>query len=173
MERRSWLSTISYPPVLNLTLRVKLSYELEFTPCPLRCIGGGQDSRSLPAFPWLVKEVARTETSAVSLLWCLKACLVHFSERDRVRREHWPLWNNKQQRLLEARDWTQSQAQRCSDGHLHFARARSEPAECLRHLLCVVSRLIEEYSDVGVHQHADRQAQKVLCEEGGTGGQST
>lgn len=111
------------------------------------------------------------KTSAISLLWCLKACLVHFAERDRVRNEHWTLWNMKQQRPLEARDWTQSRTQRCRGGHLHFARAWSEPAECLGHLLRIVCRLIEEDPDVGVHQHADGQAQEVLCEVGQMGSQ--
>lgn len=54
----------------------------------------------------------------------------------------------------------------CGDSNLHFARARSEPAERLGHLLCVVGRLIKEDPDVGVHKHADRQAQEVLCGEG-------
>lgn len=52
------------------------------------------------------------------------------------------------------------------DSHLHFARARSEPAERLGHLLRIISRLVKEDPEVGVHQHADRQAQKVLCGEG-------
>lgn len=84
-----------------------------------------------------------------------------------MRRERWTLWNEEQQRPLGVRDWTQSRAWRgCSDGHLHFARAWSEPPECLGHLLGIVSRLIEEDPDVGVHQHADWQAQEVLCGEG-------
>lgn len=60
------------------------------------------------------------------------------------------------------------------DSHLHFARARSEPAERLGHLLRIIGRLVKEDPEVGVHQHADRQAQKVLCGEGQdrVGGQS-
>lgn len=112
--------------------------KLEFRPCPVRCFGGGQGSGFLPAFPWLLKEMVQTETSAISLLWYLEACLIHFSERDGVRREHWSLWNKKQQRPLEARDWTQLRTQKSIDGHLHFARARSEPAECLGHLLGII-----------------------------------
>lgn len=54
----------------------------------------------------------------------------------------------------------------CGDRHLHFARARSEPTERLGHLLCIIGRLIKEDPDVRVHQHADGQAQEVLCGEG-------
>lgn len=87
--------------------------------------------------------------------------------RVRVGREHRTLWNEEQQRPLGARDGTQLLAPReCLDGHLHFARARSEPAECLGHLLCIVCRLIKEDPDIGVHQHKDGQAQEALRGEG-------
>lgn len=169
MERRSWLSASNSPPVLNLTLRAKLLRSWNLDPALLGAL-----------------EKVRAQDPCLLFLGFLKKCLAQklapfhyggvsrpawfiFSARDRMRREHWVLWNKQQQRPLEAGDWTQSRAQRCSDCHLHFARARSEPAECLGHLLRVVCRLIEEDPDVGVHQHADRQAQEALCEEGQVG----
>lgn len=106
-ERRSGLSAFNSPSGLSLALKVKLShgvtslFQFRETGCE-RCLrgcnpdqaflaamgggreerefGGAQGSRTLPAFLWLLEEVARLETSGISPL---EACLVHFSVRDR------------------------------------------------------------------------------------------
>lgn len=66
----------------------------------------GRSGLRIPACFFLAsfKKWLARKPSAISLLWCLKSCLVHFSETDRVRRKHWTLWNKKQQRPLKARD---------------------------------------------------------------------
>lgn len=142
LERRSWLlQAFNSPPVLSLALRADLSHyvTIPFQPRKLRlrgrCLsgwnsdhtfldaqggnwgerefGGGQDSGTLPNFPWLLKEVAGSETKALPPLWCP----VNFSVRDRVEgRELGTLRNKEQQRPLGARDGTQfagSEVVRC------------------------------------------------------------
>lgn len=133
MERRSWLlQAFNSPPVLSLALRADLSHyvTIPFQPRKLRlrgrCLrdwnsdhafldaqggdwgerefGAGQGSGTLPNVPWLLKEVAGSETKALPPLWYP----VNFSVRDRVEgRELGTLRNKEQQRPLGARDGTQ------------------------------------------------------------------